>query len=201
MIVTLGGVMVWALSSFSSTSVQTVRRSDLSTKTGPRFMGRDPSTIPILKRLQEDQKRFTVFRTPSEGLPGLVRRVIAKPIYGMNWRLAQRLSKSTPVDIWAIPGNEYVCLLSLQKSSALGLTCDSTKGALTHGLATTLMSRRGIGNKSRQNQRLIVGIAPDRARDVVIHTHESELKLPVVHGVFMHSDDGSRAPSQITLIG
>ena len=49
--------------------------------------------------------------------------------------------------------------------------------------------------------RVIVGVAPDRTREVIAHTLESRVGIPVVGSVFMRRDDETNPPDELTLVG
>ena len=131
-----------------------------------------------------------------------MRQAMRRPIYGINWGLAQRLPIRDPAHAWAVPGDEYICILSLQVRrgrGAVGATCTSMEAALDHGLATTFLSDRGSGAFQR-SYRVIVGIAPDRAREVVINGPGSTGKIAVVSGVFIRRDTATYPPDRFRLV-
>lgn len=169
----------------------------------PRKSSRSQSSSFVIRHLEGRQRAsFAVFRTSPEPLPRSMRRAMRRPIYGINWRLAQRLPIRDPARAWAVPGDGYICILSLQVRhgrGAVGATCDSTQAALDRGLATTLLSDRGTGAVGTSS-RVIVGIAPGRAREVAASAAGSTVRIPVVGGVFIRRDTASYPPDRFRLV-
>jgi hypothetical protein len=169
----------------------------------PRKPSRSQSPLFVIRHLGDRQRAsFAVFRTSPEPLPWSMRRAMRRPIYGINWDLAQRLPIRVPAHAWAVPGDGYICILSLQVRrgrGAVGATCDSTKGALDHGLATTLLGERGTGAFQRIH-RVIVGIAPDRARGVIADGSGSTVRIAVGGGVFIQRDTVPYPPDRLRLV-
>jgi hypothetical protein len=169
----------------------------------PRKSSRSQNSPFVIQHLEGRQRAsFAVFRTSPEPLPMSMRRAMRRPIHGINWRLAQRLPIKAPARAWAVPGDAYICILSLQVRhgrGAVGATCDSTKAALDHGLATTLLSDRGTG-AVRTSSRVIVGIAPGRAREIAASAAGSTVRIPVVSGVFIRRDTATYPPDRLRLV-
>jgi hypothetical protein len=164
---------------------------------------RSRSALSVIRHLEDRQRAsFAVFRTSPEPLPWSMRRAMRRPIYGINWGLAQRLPIRVPARAWAVPGDGYICILSLQVRRgrrAVGATCDNTETALDHGLATTLLTEQGTGVLQR-SYRVIVGIAPDRAREVVANGLGSTVRIAVVSGVFIRRDTVPYPPDRFRLV-
>jgi hypothetical protein len=157
----------------------------------------------VIQHLEGRQRAsFAVFRTSPEPLPWSMRRAMRRPIYGINWGLAQRLPIRDPARAWAVPGDGYICILGLQVRhgrGAVGATCARTKAALAHGLAMTFLSGRGTG-VVHASSRVIVGIAPDRAREVIAKAPKSTVRIPVVSGIFIQRDTATYPPDRFRLI-
>lgn len=103
------------------------------------------------------------------------------------------------MSVWAVPGNRYICLLSLQGHRGVGVTCDRTSNVLHHGLATTLLDEQGQGIFVT-GRRVIVGIAPDQTRDVIAEGPESAVEIPVVGGGFTWRDRSTYPPERLKLM-
>src|SRR5690349_18928868 len=74
-----------------------------------------PASIPVISRTQIRQaKAFSILRSPPEGLPKHITRLLRQPIFGINWMLAQRIPTPGRGTYWAIPGNGYLCIVSQQ---------------------------------------------------------------------------------------
>jgi hypothetical protein len=188
----------------SSTPEQSVQRLHPSSEFhSSRKSSRSQNSLSVIRHLEDRQRAsFAVFRTPPEPLPRSMRRAMRQPIYGINWSLAQRLPIREPARAWAVPGDGYICILSLQVHrgrGAVGATCASTEVALDHGLATTLLSDRGKGAFQR-SYRVIVGIAPDRARGVLADGSGSTVRIAVVSGVFIRRDTVPHPPDRLRLV-
>jgi hypothetical protein len=200
----LGILGLW-WSSRNSASERTVQqaRAPSSEAHSPRKPSRSRSPLFVIRHLGDRQRaNFAVFRTSPEPLPWSMRRAMRRPIYGINWDLAQRLPISVPAHAWAVPGDGYICILSLQVHrgrGAVGATCASTEAALDHGLATTLLSDRGTGAFQR-SYRVIVGIAPDRARGVIAVGSGSTVSIAVGDGVFIQRDTVPYPPDRLRLV-
>jgi hypothetical protein len=193
-LVFLGAVGTWCLS-------QAAPHADSTQSPGVKNL-RSPTKktnlLPIIRHLSQSQRaNFSVFETSVERLPRSLRQAIRGPIYGINWRLAQRLP--VPVRMWAVPGNGYICLLSLQRHQGIGATCNTTAGVLRRGLATTFLSEQGVGI-FRTNRRLIVGIAPERTSAIVAQGPESSVRIPVIDGIFMRRDTFANPPERLRLV-
>lgn len=196
----LGALGLW-WTSRDSTPEQSARlwrpSSEFHNSRSPEHRQR---SLFVVRHLEGRQRAsFAVFRTSPEPLPLPMRR----PIHGINWRLAQRLPIRDPARAWAVPGDKYICILSLQVRrghGAVGATCESTEAALAHGLATTLLSdpESGVAHRSA---RVIVGIAPDQAREVIAIAAGSTVRIPVVSGVFIRRDSVGSPPDRFRLIG
>ncbi len=183
---------------------QTVQQSrPFSEFQSSRKPSRNQGSPSVIRHLEDRQRTsFAVFRTSPESLPRSMRQAMRRPIYGINWRLAQRLPISDPAHAWAVPGDGYICILSLQVHrgrGAVGATCASTEAALDHGVATTLLSDRGTGAFQR-SYRVIVGIAPDRVREVVANGPGSTVRIAVVSGVFIQRDTAEYPPDRFRLV-
>lgn len=184
------------------TAEQEIQSPDTSS---PFQSSRNLSQSPqsVIRHLEDRQRAsFAVFRTSSEPLPRSVRRAMRRPIYGINWDLAQRLPISNPAHAWAVPGHKYICIVSLQVQrgrGAVGATCESTSAALDHGLATTLLGDRGTG-VFQSSARVIVGIAPDRAREVIADGSGSTVRIAVVSGAFIRRDSVPYPPDRLKLV-
>jgi hypothetical protein len=155
--------------------------------------------LPVIVHLQAPQRKsFKIFRTDPEGLPPFIASILGKPIYGLNWSLAQRLPVNGQAAIWAVPGNRSICLVTSQKleHKLAGVTCGTTRKTLRHGLFVALLSPTETG---AAHQRLIIGIAPDSAHTVLVHTGAITALAPVTHGVFVRRDRANNPPDEVTL--
>jgi uncharacterized membrane protein len=116
-------------------------------------------------------------------------------MYGMNWTLAQRLPVNIRTRMWVVPANGYLCLVSQQKAQIVGTTCDTNERTLSHGVATTFLSDESMG--ARRTRRIVVGVAPDRVRFVVVRTQRSVATVPVVGNVFVLRDASAVPPDNL----
>jgi hypothetical protein len=142
---------------------------------------------------------FALLRTEPEGLPGRVRRILRAPIMGMSWRLAQRLPVSLSGAYWLVPGNGYLCVVDQGSlgNPAVGTTCARTAHALAHGIASITVAMPNDAAHVVQS-RLIVGVAPDGAHEVQVHTHGVVATAPVVGTTFVLRDALIGPPDRLT---
>ncbi len=162
----------------------------------------DQTSLPAVSRVEPRQlASFSVLRTPPEALPATIRNVF-KPGYGLNWKLAQRLPVSLRGNYWAVPGHGWLCLLS--QTPLADLTCTTTAQAVAHGVVAANIREapntdKGVFGVSRaRGRRLIVGIAPDGAREMRIESPGSTTTTPVVDGIFILRDRLTNPPDNTT---
>jgi hypothetical protein len=155
-------------------------------------------SLPVIAHVQVAQRdAFEIFRTSAESLPTFITEILRQPIYGSNWSLAQRLPVRTMAKIWAVPGNGFICLVSIQKREPqlVGMTCDDTADTEKHGLFTAFLALAG-----QLPHRLVVGIAPDGFRQILIDTGKNVASVPVSRGVFVRRDGAEIPPDSVELI-
>jgi hypothetical protein len=140
---------------------------------------------------------FAIFRTPPENLPKLVRRILQRAKYRVNWTLVQRLPLRIHTPVWAVQRKNLICLVN-EQNQIVGTTCNSIQNALKYGISTTFLSDASTG--ASRTRRIIVGIAPNRTREVVAHTSGSTVRIPVVDGVFLQRDAVKNPPDRMTLV-
>lgn len=196
----LGCALVW---STSKPTEQTQRpRSAPEPGTHARnltLVSRNPTSRSVIQQVQSDQRSgFALLRTPAEGLPRRVRKILRQPKYGMNWMLAQRLPVRIRAQVWIVPGRGILCMMDRQNRNVVGTSCVSTTDALRRGVATTYLG--DPSKRSTRGNRVIFGMVPDQAREVVARTHGTTVRIPVVGGVFVHRDDVMNPPDQLTLV-
>lgn len=158
----------------------------------------EPASIPIISRVQSRQaKAFSILRSPPEGLPRRITRLLRQPIFGINWMLAQHIPTPGHGTYWAIPGNGYLCIVSQQENQPSASTlCETNQYAMHHGLVATSVWE----SKGKEPERRMVGLVPDGTPWVQVITHGSARKLVVNrHDVFVMGDSLPYPPSLITL--
>lgn len=157
-----------------------------------------PASVAVLRRVPDAlQADFALLRTPPDGLPASIRKILHTPTYGMNWKLARRLPIKAFVHIWVVPGNGFICLISQQTQASAGTICETTHEALNHGIATIFLSGGGVDITPLR--RTIVGIAPDGTREVIANTQGSLARIYVTHGIFIHRDKSANPPDRLIL--
>jgi hypothetical protein len=143
--------------------------------------------------------RFALLRTRPEGLPATVRATLRAPIAGMNYALAQRIPAHAPGRYWLVPGRGYLCVVSeMPGTPGVGTVCSTTAQARTDGVATTSIPRAGQ-NAPVTGPRLIVGVAPDGAKAVIVHTGDRTATAHVTSGLFVHRDHAHDPPDRIAV--
>lgn len=169
----------------------------------PESPGKKATVSPKpIEHLERTQYGFPLLKTPPESLPPLVRKPLEqRPIHGLNWRMAQVIPIKAPQKVWAVPGNNFLCLLDLQRDRrrrpSVGAVCSTTTLALKRGLAVTFLSNPATG--SPRTTRLIVGIAPQRATTVDAYSKKETVTIQVRRGIFIRRDSNPSAPGRIVL--
>ena len=143
------------------------------------------------------QSAFAVFRSRPEGLPLSDREILGKPTHGLNWSLAQRLPLKPPVRLWAVPGNRYLCLVSRQRPGVVGTSCATFKEASQQGLSVAFLS---TSRSDGRGSRVIAGIAPDGAPQVMAVTGSFRARIPVVGGYFERRDSLAVPPDELVVL-
>jgi hypothetical protein len=93
-----------------------------------------------------------------------------------------------PGDYWLVPGAGHLCIINQTPASpGVGAVCATTAHVVGHGMATVAIPRSSDLTPTGAS-RLIVGIAPDRARRVSVHTRHRVATVPVVDGLFVRRD-------------
>lgn len=157
---------------------------------------RHPEAVRVIAKVEHQQiANFALLRTPPEGLPTAVRRVLGKPVFGSNWNFAQRIPAPASGAYWLLPGDGYMCVLSdgSMGSHTLGTVCARASQARRRGIAATAITRAVPGSHVKAG-RLIVGLAPDGAKQVVVHTRGSTETVPVRDEIFVLRDSTAAPP-------
>ena len=152
----------------------------------------NPASLPVVRRAEPAQaKAFAILRTLPEGLTERTRRALRRPLYGLNWELAQRLPVKADGDFWAVPGNTFLCIVAHNDNGLQVRThCATTKSALTKGAFTAFVRVRGIPWWGTPKRQLILGVVPDRVRQVRARVGKSTVTVPVVKNLFVIQADG-----------
>jgi hypothetical protein len=161
---------------------------------------REPRAYRVVVHEERQQlSNFALLRTRPEGLPLGVRRVLRAPVFGLNWKLAQRIPSTLRGTYWLVPGNGYLCVIAQGSmgSPETGTTCAPTSQAVENGVADVTIARAAPGSRVRPG-RLIVGVAPNGARQVVFHTRGTVEAAPVVDDVFVLRDAIAAPPDSFT---
>jgi hypothetical protein len=134
---------------------------------------------------------FALLRTPADGVPPTVRRVLRIP--GMRWNLARLIPVSLPGTYWLVPGSADLCVVAMApRSPAVGAGCGSVGQALRHGIAS-------ISLNPSSGRRLTVGVAPKGTRTVLLQGGTSTTAVRVHHGIFELRDSASSPIEELTL--
>jgi len=159
---------------------------------------------PVVARVEPRQRDgFALLRSHPEGLPPRTRRLLGRPLFGMSWRLAQRIPVALPGRYWLVPARRHLCVVEEGSlgSPGAGSTCATTADALAHGLADITVKRRGSAGAGAPvgPARLIVGVAPGGARAVRVHTRGRVRTVPVENGTFVLRDALVAPPDRFEL--
>jgi hypothetical protein len=153
-----------------------------------------PPTVPDGNVSRLLSTNFELLRTPPDGIPANVRRTLQVPVPGMNWNLARRVPVSLPGTYWLAPGVGDLCIVATSPGSpAVGTVCASADQALRHGIANASID-------PASGRRVIVGVAPNGSRTVLVRTGASTASARVRrHGSFVLRDSASSPPDTLTL--
>ncbi len=158
----------------------------------------NPYAAAVISHAQPRQlAAFSLLRTPPEGLPASTRRILRRPIFGINFRLAQRIPVKSEGAYWLVPGNGHLCVISqgVMHGPGVGSTCATTSRAIAHSIGDISITLPGGGHRFR----LIVGVAPDGAREALVNTRGAIATAPVHGEVFLLRDTTLAPPDVITL--
>jgi hypothetical protein len=176
----------------------TVKLAPATTATQPRTDAEDPYSAPVISHTQPRQlAAFALLRTQPEGLPAATQRILRRPIFGINWKLAQRIPVKSEGTYWLVPGNRHLCMISqgVMHGPGVGTTCAATSQAIAHGIADISITLPGAAHRTR----VIVGVAPDGTREALVHTRGAIAAAPVHDEVFVLRDLTLAPPDVISL--
>jgi hypothetical protein len=119
---------------------------------------------------------------------------------GMNWKLAQRIPVTLPGAYWLVPARRSLCIVDQGSlgNPAVGTACTRTSDAITHGVASITVSRADPVARTTAS-RLIVGVAPDGAREVQVHTGRAVATASISGAVFVLRDAVIAPPESFSL--
>lgn len=153
-----------------------------------------PAAHMVERPTRLQRENFALLRTRPEGLPVHLRDLVRTRDAAFNPALAQRIPVLLPGSWWLVPDGSQLCLVSeVPGTTGAGTVCGSTREALKEGIATISFAP-AERTPAVAPTRLVVGVAPDDAREALVHTHGSVAAVPVVGGVFVLRDS-ARAPS------
>jgi hypothetical protein len=125
---------------------------------------------------------FAVLRTsgPETPRPALkleMERTVEPINFGLVYRYAQLVHTATGADAWVIPGHGYMCVLG---GHPIAAGCDTTSETIRHGMSVVAISP----SHSSPQRYLLLGLAPDRAREAIIEAGDSRYRVPIVNNVY-----------------
>jgi hypothetical protein len=153
---------------------------------------------PVRRSLERE---FTLFDTPPERLSQPMKRAVGKgPMNGLNWGLAQRLRLRSISPIWAVPGENMICLFGLLRNRhgqpLYGATCTPDAQAESDGAFISYLNDASTG--SPRPLRVIAGIAPAGVKAVIAHAGNHGVRIEVKRGVFARRDRGRQPPDRLS---
>jgi hypothetical protein len=120
-----------------------------------------------------------------------------RALHGTNWDLAQKLPVTVRGEFWLIPGYGVLCLLA-HIGGLTAQSCAPTQVAIANGAAVVTLNahpRRSFEGRNR----FMIGVGPDRAHEVLVHTGDSVTVRPVnENGVFTLHDSATNPPDVLT---
>ncbi len=158
----------------------------------------NPYAARVISHAQPPQlAAFSLLRTHPEGLPAATQRILRRPIFGINFKLAQRIPVKTEGAYWLVPGNGHLCVISqgVMHGPGVGSTCATTAQSIAHSIGDISITLPGRAHRFR----LIVGVTPDGTREALVHTQGTIATAPVHGEVFVLRDTTLAPPDVITL--
>jgi hypothetical protein len=140
---------------------------------------------------------FWVLGTHPEGVPAAISKEVRKrpPAAGLKWRLAQRLPAKLQDPFWVVPGKSALCLLTQDDTKVISVSCEKTASALERGLATVTI--KGVPHPEKGGGRVIVGLAPNYARQAVIQTGKIRQTIVLRRHIFVVRDLVGLPPTHV----
>jgi hypothetical protein len=166
--------------------------SGTSTDATPRTAGTASRLAPqqhmVERPTRLQREHFALLRTRPEGLPARLRDLVRTRDAAFNPALAQRIPALLPGGYWLVPDAGQICVVSeVPGTPGAGTVCGGTRQAIREGIATISFTRAERAPAGAPT-RLVVGMAPDGAREALVHTHGSVTAVPIVRGVFVLRD-------------
>lgn len=141
---------------------------------------------------------YAVFEKQPVALPEGVAQVVHSPIshrpFVQGWPVLAALQRQ----VWAALDKQHLCLIDHSGLDGLGVTCSSIKRVVSQGITNTFLEDGAPGVPPRRE---IVGLVPDRAKKVRVHTPGfPTVTLPVENNVFVLTDQIPEPPEWLELI-
>jgi hypothetical protein len=144
---------------------------------------------------------FAALRTAPVPVPRAVVKTMGPAAHGIDWSRAHPLPLPVKGRFWAAHGQGYVCIAVLAPGGTTGRFCTPDATARAHGLAAIFLRIPNAPWFDTPGSRLIVGIAPERARGVIASTHGHRSFMPIRSGgIFIRSDAERDPPDQTTVV-
>jgi hypothetical protein len=140
---------------------------------------------------------FATFRSPAEGLPRRVVRMLGEPHVTSDPRLAQRLRAPAAFATWAVQGDEMLCLVSQRDGfGPVSTTCGAVDRVVEEGIFFASLEEASRGPVGAG--RVVIGLVPDRTRAVrVVTPGFGTATVPVVSNTFTLRDAVPDPPERI----
>jgi hypothetical protein len=144
-------------------------------------------------------QQLSVMKGLPEPVPARLKKVGYNPVLKVRWKQAQRLPVSY-IDVWAVPASGgTLCLLKTQRDGTAAFVCAAKHHFLREGLYIASVPTDSAYLHS--TRRVIVGVAPDGNRAVILHAPGYRTaELPVRHNTFVLRDSSQVQPETVQLI-
>lgn len=182
----------------SDASPSTTKSAPPTSAPHPNPTTEDPYAARVISHPQPRQlAAFALLHTRPEGLPIATQRILRRPIFGINFKLAQRIPFKSAGTYWLIPGNGHLCVVSqgVMHGPGVGTTCATTSRAIAHSIGDIAITLPGRAHRYR----LIVGVAPDGAHEALVHTGDAIAGAPIHDEVYVLRDSTLAPPDVISL--
>ncbi len=154
----------------------------------------DQFSLPVVLRTPDRLlANFGLLRTPPEGLPQAITRILHKPAWGSNWALAQRVPTRSN-RVWVVPATGHICLVKDTGTKTVSSTCATVKQARAQGRMTTSLREKQLGAM----ETITVGVVPDGHPRVDVYTPGSPAaSARVVDNTFTLRSDAASPPERL----
>lgn len=181
------GVLIIALMGLASCGGQPETQADQVSHEDTRHEQVANQVVHKFGALRRAPTRLPIEITETEPLPSQLSGSEA-------WMVLPGLRRQ----VWALPAGHQFCLLDRSIEGGVGVVCRSVKRVVSSGIMSTILQD---ATKGQPALRSVVGLVPDQAKGVRIHTPGYPTATrPVERNVFVLIDHIPQPPETLELI-